>query len=167
MRTATIAVPYASCYYRGLMLSMKALMRFLDRSFILKLLLLVMLYSLIPFGEFFLLLFLNNYIESFILLSMVAGTTLLGLLLILRPVTTTLVSLHSSIDEGYYPDEPFAMLAGTLFTGVLLLTPGFVSDALGIIFLIPVLRRGIGRLFTKRMHDKLMELYEYIKLYER
>ena len=149
------------------MLSMKALIRFLDRGFIIKLLLVVMLFSLIPFGECLLILLLNNYVPTFILLSLVAGTSLVGFTFVVRPLSSALQTLHASIDDGYYPEEQFAILAGTLVAAAFLVTPGFITDALGMILLVRVFRRGAGKLVTYRMRDRLLKLYEYIKLYER
>jgi UPF0716 protein FxsA len=149
------------------MLSMKALMRFLDRGFLMRMLLLVMLYSLVPFGECYLLLVLGEYLSTYLLLALVAGTALLGMLGMIRPVAGALQAVHTSIDEGYYPEEPFALLAGTLMAGVLLVTPGFVTDALGMLMFVPFVRRAVGGIITSRMRSRLKELYEYIKLYER
>lgn len=149
------------------MLSMKALMRFLDRGFLLRALYLVMLYSLVPFGECVLLLIVEDYVGGYIILAIVAATAILGLLLVIRPLTHTLEAVHASIDDGAYPAEPFALLAGTLVSAVLLLTPGLVTDVLGLICLIRFVRRAVGRGITHRMSDRLNELYEYIKLYER
>ena len=125
-----------------------------------------MLYSLVPFGECFLILVIARYLDANLVFAMVAGTTLLGLVLILRPISQTLATLQQSIDEGYYPAEPFALLAGTLLASVLVLTPGFVTDVLGLLFFIPFIRKMIGRLITKPMHNRMKELYEYIKVYE-
>ena len=148
------------------MLSIKALMRFLDRGFILRALMVLMLYSLVPFGECLLILAIAEYIDVYLLFAVVAATSLLGLLLSLRPITKVLATLHESIGEGYYPEEPFAMLAGTLLAAVLVLTPGFVTDALGLLLFVPFIRRMAGRLITRPMRNRLKELYEYIKVYE-
>ncbi len=155
------------CYHPTAMLSMKALMRFLDRGFVFRALLVVMLYSLIPFGECFLLVMLTRYLDRYLLLAGVAATALVGILVSARPITRALETLHKSIDEGRYPAEPFAVLAGTLVAATLLVTPGFITDAFGFILLTPFLRRFLGRLITAPMRPRLTELYEYIKLYER
>ena len=146
---------------------MKALMRLLDRGFVLRALMIVMLYSLIPFGECLLLVELSRYVDPALLLSLVAATTVLGFLLAVRPIRHVLDLVHESIDEGYYPEEPFAALAGTLVASVLLVTPGLATDVIGLVLFLPFLRRLVGKLITVPMRPKLKELYEYIKLYER
>ena len=142
-------------------------MRFLDRGFIIRALLIIMLYSLVLLGEYFLLLYLRTHFETFLIIAVVTSTSLLGLLASLGPIGRALDSVHESINSGYYPQEPFAMLAGTMFTSLLLVTPGLATDLLGAILLIPVLRRLIGRALTRGLQIRLKELYEYLKLYEQ
>ena len=142
-------------------------MRFLDRGFIIRALLLVMLYSLVLLGEYFLLLYLRTFFETFLIIAVVSSTSLLGLLVSLGPIGHALDSVHESIDSGYYPREPFSLLAGTMFSSILLVTPGLATDLLGALLLIPVLRRLLGRALTRGLQTRLKELYEYLKLYER
>ena len=142
-------------------------MRFLDRGFIIRALLVTMLYSLVLLGEYFLLLYLRDYFETFLIIAAVTSTSLLGLLTSLGPVRRALDAVHESINAGYYPQEPFAMLAGTMFSSLLLVTPGFATDLVGALLLIPVLRRLVGRALTRGLQTRLKELYEYLKLCER
>ena len=148
------------------MLSMKSLIRFLDRGFIMKVLLVIMLYSLVPFGEFFLLLFVREYIGAHITMAAVAGTALIALVLARARLTKILGEIHGGIKAGEYPEESFDHLAGLIIAAILLLTPGFVSDLIGLLLFIPLLRKLAGRLITSRMRGRLKELYEYIKLYD-
>ncbi len=148
------------------MLSMKSLIRFLDRGFIMKVLLVIMLYSLVPFGEFFLLLAIREYIGAYITMAAVAATALVALLYVRGRLTRILGDIHAGIREGEYPEESFDHLAGLLISAVLLLTPGFVSDFVGLVLFVPIPRRLSGRLITSRMRGRLKELYEYIKLYD-
>ena len=60
----------------------------------------------------------------------------------------------------------FVDLAGTIVGSLLLVTPGFASDAVGFLFFVPLFRHLVGRLVTNRMRDRLKELYEYLKLYD-
>jgi len=149
------------------MLTMKALMQFLDRGFVIRALFVTMLLSLILIGEYFLVLSLKTYFPSNLILSGVSATALIGVLIAVRPLTRALDSVQTSIDAGYYPEEPFARFAGTLVAAFLLVTPGLATDAIGLMLFVPILRRLVGSLITRRMHQRLNELYEYLKLYER
>lgn len=149
------------------MLTMKALMRFLDRGFVVRALLVTMLLFLVLIGEYFIVLSLKTYFPSNLILSGVSATALIGVLIAVRPLSRALDSVQRSIDAGYYPEEEFARFAGTLIAAFLLVTPGLATDAIGFMLFVPILRRLVGALITRRMHQRLNELYEYLKLYER
>ena len=146
------------------MLSIKGLINFIDRRFLLKTLYLALLYSLVPFGEIALLLYLKTYFGSYLLLAVVLATGLLGICIAWRQIVLALQSMRHQVDEGRYPEDGFAELAGSLFTGLLLVTPGFVTDVLGLLLIVAIIRRGVGRLITSKLEVRLKELYEYMKL---
>ncbi len=91
-------------------------------------------------------------------------TGLFGIAVTWKLVSSSLRALGARVRSGSYPGEEFALLAGSLITGLLLITPGFVTDAIGLLFLLPVIRRGVGGTITTRMEERLKELYEYMKL---
>jgi len=63
-----------------------------------------------------------------------------------------MASLQSSVSEGRNPMSPIAHGAFILVAGVLLLTPGFFTDALGLSFLIP----GVRSYLIKNVGAQLM-----------
>ena len=148
------------------MLSMKVLMRFVDRGFVFKTLYLILLVSAVPIGEIALLLYLESFVGTYLLLALVAATGLIGILVAFRQIRSILASIRKRTDSGEYPEEEFVDLAGALLGSVLLVTPGFVSDVFGLLLILPFLRRLAGRLVTVRMRDRLKEVYEYLKLYD-
>ena len=148
------------------MLSMKVLIQFLDRGFVLKVLFLIMLCSLLPVADIFLLLYIRDYIGIYLLVALVASTGLLGLLFAYQQIRAILQALRTSVDDGRYPRMEFMNLAGALVASLLLLTPGFVTDLLGILLFLPLLRVFVGRSVNRRMEGRLKELYEYLKLYD-
>ena len=166
MHVLDLLVKPLPCYYRAAMLSMKLLIRFLDRGFLIKLLLTLMLYSLVPIGEFFLLLIVRDYIGPYLTVAAVTATALFGLAFASRSLSSVLREVHRSIDAGYYPEESLRDLAGVLIAALLVLTPGFVTDFLGFVFFVPFLRRFVGRIAIRPMRARLKELYEYVKLYD-
>ena len=148
------------------MLSMKILMRFVDRGFVFKTLYLILLVSAVPIGEIALLLYLESFVGTYLLLALVAATGLIGILVAFRQIRSILAAIRKRTDSGEYPEEEFVDLAGALLGSVLLVTPGFVSDVFGLLLILPFLRRLAGRLVTVRMRDRLKEVYEYLKLYD-
>lgn len=70
-----------------------------------------------------------------VILTALAGTTLMrwqGMM--------TLNRLQTSLAEGHNPADPIAHGAMILVAGVLLLTPGFFTDAVGLALLLPPVR---------------------------
>jgi UPF0716 protein FxsA len=62
-----------------------------------------------------------------------------------------LANLRSSFQELRDPSEPLANGAMILFAGALLLTPGFFTDMIGLLLLVPPVRAAVFRYFRKRI----------------
>ena len=148
------------------MTGMKILLRFFERDFITKLLFLMLLYSLLPLSEIVLLLFIGDHLGKYFTLTCAASTGLFGVLVALSQLKAATNSLREKIREGVYPGAEFVSIAGVLIGGILLLTPGFITDVLGFMLFLPGLRDVIGRMITRRMERQLKELYEYLQFYE-
>ncbi|MBN1836074.1 MAG: FxsA family protein [Spirochaetales bacterium] len=144
----------------------RVLLRFFDRSFITRLLLLALLYSLLPLAEIFLLIYLGAKVGNYFTLALAAVTGLIGMLFALRGFHKYLDILKKKIRAGQYPGEEFATLTGILLAAILLLTPGFITDVLGLLLFVPAIRSGLGRLMIRLTRTDLKELYEYLKLYD-
>lgn len=145
---------------------MKILIKFVDRGFILKVLYLLLLFSALPIGEIALLLYLKDLLGTYLLLSAVAVTSLAGVGLAFVQIRAILADIRAQINDGSYPAAGFVALAGAFAGSVLLIAPGFVSDFLGLLLMLPSFRLMIGRAVTAGMKDRLKELYEYLKLYD-
>ncbi len=148
------------------MLTIRFIIRFFDKRFVLKTLFILLLISLLPLAEIVLLFYLGDYIGNYLILSVVAVTGLLGVFVIFSEAGKSIDKIMEKVREGYYPSDEFAAFAGILLCGVLLVSPGFITDCLGILFLLPTFRRPVGTIITTRMPARLKELYEYLKLYE-
>ena len=148
------------------MTGVKYLLKFLEKDFLTKLLLLILLYSLLPLSEVVLLLHLGGVMGRYMTLACAASTGLFGVLIAINQLRTVLISLKGKIREGVYPGKEFVTIAGVLAGGLLLLTPGFITDMFGFLLFFPLFRNLIGRIITGRMEKQLKEVYEYLKLYE-
>jgi UPF0716 protein FxsA len=145
----------------------RLLLRFFDRTFITKVMILALLYSLLPLAEIFLLIYVGARIGNYFTLALSALTGLVGMLVALRGFHKNLTTLKQKIREGIYPEQEFITLVGIFLAAVLLLTPGFITDVLGcFLFFIPAMRNGFGRVFVRLTGTDLKELYEYLKLYD-
>ena len=148
------------------MLSIKLLLRFFDKTFITRLLMLALLYSMVPLAEIFLLIYLGDILGTYLILALTASTGLVGLLIALNSFQRNLKTLKQKIKDGQYPGEEFLTLTGVFAGGLLLLTPGFITDFLGFLLFVPAIRNGLGRLFIQKTQTSLKELYEHLKLYD-
>lgn len=88
------------------------------------------------------------------------------MLFALRGFQKNLVVLKDKIKQGVFPTEQFITLTGIFAAGILLLTPGFVTDLLGFLLFVPVIRSALGRYIIRVTKANFKELYEYLKLYD-
>jgi UPF0716 protein FxsA len=146
------------------MTEFRLLFRFLDKDFLFRLIFILLLYSIVPIAEIFLFLWLGEVIGNYLILAIAAVVGLLGMLFALREVRVTLERLRARIRRHEYPGSEFVDLAGILAGSILLLTPGFITDFVGFLLLIPFFRRVLGRVVTRRMDRSLHEVYEYLQL---
>ena len=144
----------------------KFFVRFLDRTFITKLLILALLYSLLPLAEIFLIIYLGDRIGNYFTLALAGFTGLMGMLFALRGFQKNLVLLKEKIKKGVFPTDEFITLTGIFAAGILLLTPGFITDLLGFLLFIPVIRSSLGRFIIRITRVNFKDLYEYLKLYD-
>ena len=76
-------------------------------------------------------------------LLIVVLTAILGTWLVRSQGIAALADLQRSFNELQNPAEPLAHGAMILFSGALLLTPGFFTDAVGFALLVPGVRRSV------------------------
>lgn len=148
------------------MLETRSLIRFFDTGYILRIFLTIMGLSLLPFADLWGVLYLDQYLPRHLLLAGIASTALLGLAITFFLVKRMLNFMRARIRDGYYPGSEFFHFAGLLLAGILLLTPGLIGDAIGLLLLIPTFRAGFARIVARKMENRFKELYEYLKLYE-
>lgn len=81
-------------------------------------------------------------------LLLVLATGFIGLYLIRLEGTAALARARLRLDRGELPSSELLTGAALIFGGALLLTPGFLSDTLGLLCVIPGARRGLARLLA-------------------
>ena len=146
--------------------SVRFFIRFFDRDFVVKVLFLVLLYSLLPLAEIVLILFVGDIIGKYLTLALAASSGLIGVLVAVRQLRGLLDTARGKIRSGVYPGAEFVEIAGIVVGSVLLMTPGFITDTMGLVMFIPAVRRAVGRLITRRLERRLTEVYEYLRLYD-
>lgn len=98
-------------------------------------------FLIIPFVEIYLLLQLGSFIGVFPAVLSVVFTAVLGAWLLRQQGFSTWQRLQANLAQGEIPAYEIIEGPILLVGGALLLTPGFVTDALGFACLIPALRR--------------------------
>jgi UPF0716 protein FxsA len=59
--------------------------------------------------------------------------------------------IAQSVEKGEMPIAPVIDGMGIFVAGMLLLTPGFLSDAIGLLLFVPPIRRGVGRWVFRKL----------------
>ncbi len=111
---------------------------------------LLALFLIVPIIEIYLLIQVGGVIGAVPTVFLVVFTAVLGALLLRQQGFATLGRVQASMARGELP--ALQLLEGVLllFGGALLLTPGFFTDAIGFVCLIPPLRQGLIAWFIRR-----------------
>jgi len=112
--------------------------------------LLFLLFLLIPLVEIYFLIEVGNIIGAIPTIALVVFTALLGAMLLRIQGWVTLQRARMTLAQGQMP--AIEMFEGVLlvFAGALLLTPGFFTDTIGFLFLVPPLRKSLIRWFLTK-----------------
>jgi UPF0716 protein FxsA len=109
---------------------------------------LLLLISLFTLLDFVVLFSIGSQIGLLATLLLVLATGFIGLYLIRQEGTATLARARLRLSRGELPSSELLTGAALIFGGALLLAPGFLSDALGLMCVIPGARRGLARLLA-------------------
>tara|TARA_R110002049_G_scaffold37043_3_gene117204 strand:+ start:2146 stop:2601 length:456 start_codon:yes stop_codon:yes gene_type:complete len=104
---------------------------------------LFVLFLLVPLIEIYFLIKVGYMIGAGWTVFAVVGTAVLGASLLRIQGISTLQRAQVSMAQGEIPALAMLEAVALAFSGILLLTPGFVTDTLGFILLIPVVRQSL------------------------
>lgn len=109
-----------------------------------------LLFIVIPLLELYLIIKVGGYIGAFWTVMIVIITAVIGVNLLRMQGFNTLRRAQQNMEQGVMP--AMEMMEGIVLAvgGALLITPGFLTDTLGFICLIPFTRQGLIRAFIKR-----------------
>lgn len=105
----------------------------------------------VPLIEITLFIQIGGAIGLFWTLAIVVITAILGTWLVRSQGAQALGRLRSSFNDLQDPTEPLVHGAMILFSGALLLTPGFFTDAVGFALLIPGVRQAVYQALRSRI----------------
>jgi UPF0716 protein FxsA len=111
---------------------------------------LFLIFLFVPLIEIYFLIQIGDVIGAGFTISIVVLTALIGAALVRFQGLTTLARAQREMRNARMPAMEVVEGALLLLAGALLLIPGFVSDALGFIILIPPLRQRLVQRFLKK-----------------
>ncbi len=104
-----------------------------------------------PFIEIGLFVTVGGWLGLWPTLAWVAGTAVLGFWIIRRQGERAQIAMRHGMAAMADPLSPMANGAMTVMAGVLLILPGFLTDALGLLLLLPPVRAALVALIARRV----------------
>lgn len=116
---------------------------------------LLLLFTLVPAAELALLIALGQRIGTLPTLAIVLTTGLLGAWLARREGMRTLRAFRATLAAGHVPAEALQHGVAILVGATLLITPGVLTDLLGLLLLLPPTRQIVLRETRRRLERRL------------
>lgn len=110
--------------------------------------LLLLVFIIVPIFELYLLIKVGGIIGALPTIAIVIITAVIGTWLLRQQGLATLQRYQNNLGQGKLPAMELVEGLVLLFGGALLLTPGFFTDAIGFLCLIPVTRQALIRRFV-------------------
>ena len=127
----------------------------------------LLLFMLIPIVEMWILIEVGGWIGALPTIGLVVLTATIGLSLLKQQGLSTLMRGRRKMDEGAIPASELASGVMIAVGGALLLTPGFVTDAVGFALLIPQTRQWLLFKLIDRYRDKIVIEGEFHRVDDR
>jgi UPF0716 family protein affecting phage T7 exclusion len=118
-------------------------------------LLIVLAFLLVPVLEIFVLIQVGGVIGAWPTVGLLIAETALGAWLVRREGRRAWRALQEAVQRGVAPDRELSDAALVMAGGVLLMVPGFITDVLGLMFVLPftrpLVRRALSAFAARRM----------------
>ena len=111
----------------------------------------LLLFTAVPIAEMYLLITVGGFIGTLPTIACVMLTAVVGVTLLRWQGTTTLQRGMARVGQGQLPGQEIAEGMMLAVAGALLLTPGFVTDTIGFLLLIPGVRSLLARYAGRRL----------------
>ncbi len=110
-------------------------------------------FTLIPVVELYLLIKVGTVLGGINTILLVIISGFLGAWLARLEGMNTLVKLRANLQQGLMPAEELLDAVIIFIAGVVLITPGFITDILGLLLLWPVTRNRLKRFLRKKFDE--------------
>jgi UPF0716 protein FxsA len=118
--------------------------------------LLVVLFVLVPIVEIAVIIQVGQAIGVIETLLLMVAVSVVGAWLVKREGIGVWRRAQRQLDTGVVPGRELVDGMLIMLAGALLLTPGFVSDCLGVLLLLPPVRAGLRRLVIGRLRKRVV-----------
>ena len=115
------------------------------------------LFTLVPLVELYLLIWLGTYIGAVDTIAIVIGTGIAGGLLARNQGLAVFDRVRTELNQGRLPAESLFDGLLILLAGAMLITPGLLTDGLGLLLLIPWSRQAFKSWLKKKIQEKISE----------
>ena len=119
------------------------------------------IFILIPLIEIALFIQIGGWLTLWPTLAIVLGTAVVGTALLRWQGTQTLRDLQREMQALGNPLSPLAHGALILVGGVMMILPGFFTDILGILLMLPPVRRLVIRLILARLSARTISGFDF------
>jgi UPF0716 protein FxsA len=118
-------------------------------------LLLVLLFIAVPIVEIYVIIQVGQAIGALWTIALLVADSILGSMLMRAQGRAAWRRFNDAIASGRVPAREVLDGVLVVFGGALLLTPGFVTDVLGLVFLVPPTRALVRRLLVRRFAGRV------------
>ncbi|TVQ20382.1 MAG: FxsA family protein [Spirochaetaceae bacterium] len=153
-----------STRYRGSVSRPPLLYALVDPARVSRLLIGLLLPALLLLADGFVLILVSRRIGTYLLLAIAGSTGVVGVGLTLLAYRAEIGRLRRCIAEGSYPHQHIRRIIALLVSALLFVTPGFATDAIGLLVLIRPIGWCVGAAGARLLRDELSALYEYMRL---
>jgi UPF0716 protein FxsA len=112
-------------------------------------------FALVPLLELYILIKIGGYLGAFQTVALVVLTALLGVVLARFEGLKTLQQIRNSLAQGIVPAEEMVDAVLIFVGGILLITPGVLTDLCALVLLIPY-SRTIFKRWLRRRFDRMI-----------
>ncbi|MDR4496903.1 MAG: FxsA family protein [Candidatus Scalindua sp.] len=112
---------------------------------------LIILFTVVPLMELYLLLHVGKYLGAFLTILIVVLTGIFGGLLARGQGLSIYQSIRKDLESGIIPTDGLLEGLFILVAGALLITPGLVTDIVGFLLMVPVLRKWVQNHLKNRL----------------
>lgn len=117
---------------------------------------LFLLFLVIPFAELFVILRVAHVVGVLNTIAVLVVMSMVGAALVKREGIGVLRRAQERMNAGQMPGRELVDGVLVLFAGALLLTPGFLTDAVGVLLLLPPVRAAMRAGVIRRLRNRVV-----------